>query len=158
MPDSPPKRKHLRRLEKIHPRIKHTIFFISTCSYRRRKVLVEPFGEMIVETLREAATKTGWLVGRYVVMPDHAHFFCAPSRPEADLSAFIGVWKSLSTRKAWEAGHAGVLWQKEFVDHLLRSDEFYGEKWEYVLRNPVEEGLSPVPEGWPFQGEMNILE
>jgi len=36
-------------------------------------------------------------------------------------------------------------WQDGFFDHLLRSDESYGEKWNYVLQNPVRAGLVSVP-------------
>jgi len=32
-------------------------------------------------------------------------------------------------------------WQPGFNDHLLRSDENYAEKWEYVFQNPVRAGL-----------------
>jgi hypothetical protein len=29
----------------------------------------------------------------------------------------------------------------EFFDHLLRSNESYSEKWNYVFDNPVRAGL-----------------
>jgi putative transposase len=157
MASNPPQRKHLRRLRKVHQRIKAPMYFISVCSYERREVLAEPLGEMITATLSEAAKATGWMVGRYVIMPDHVHFFCAASQADADISEFVGHWKSISTRRAWKAGFDGPLWQKEFVDHLLRSGESYKEKWEYVRMNPVEKGLCMKPEDWPFQGEIDLL-
>jgi hypothetical protein len=33
------------------------------------------------------------------------------------------------------------LWQPGFFDHILRSDESYAEKWNYVRDNPVRAGL-----------------
>ena len=33
------------------------------------------------------------------------------------------------------------IWQKSFIDHILRSDESYGNKWEYVRQNPERAGL-----------------
>jgi hypothetical protein len=45
-------------------------------------------------------------------------------------------------------------WQPGFNDHLLRSDESYAEKWDYVFQNPVRAGLINHPEGWPYAGEI----
>jgi putative transposase len=150
-------RKHIRRLEKIHQNIKPKIYFITVCASRRRKVLADDtLYEALVDALRKAASKTGWLVGRYVVMPDHVHFFCTPASGEAELSKFIALWKSQTTRKAWDAGIKGSLWQKEYFDHLLRSDESYKKKWEYVRHNPVRHGLCKSPDDWPYQGEIHL--
>jgi hypothetical protein len=49
-------------------------------------------------------------------------------------------------------------WQEGFFDHLLRSSESYGEKWEYVRMNPVRAGLCRQPEDWVFQGEIVRIE
>jgi len=45
-------------------------------------------------------------------------------------------------------------WQEGFFDHLLRSQESYLEKWEYVRMNPVRAKLCDMPDAWPFQGEI----
>jgi putative transposase len=38
-------------------------------------------------------------------------------------------------------GIAAPHWQKDFFDHVLRSEEPYQEKWHYVRENPVRAGL-----------------
>jgi len=48
----------------------------------------------------------------------------------------------------------GILWQPGFFDHLLRNDESYAQKWEYVRQNPVRAGLVKFTEDWPYQGEV----
>jgi hypothetical protein len=45
-------------------------------------------------------------------------------------------------------------WQPGFYDHLLRSDENYAEKWEYVFQNPVRAGLVAQAETWRYAGEI----
>ena len=45
-------------------------------------------------------------------------------------------------------------WQPGFNDHLLRSDESYAAKWDYVFQNPVRAGLVNHPEDWPYAGEI----
>ena len=54
--------------------------------------------------------------------------------------------------------HTGELWQPGFFDHVLRSEESYVEKWQYVLENPVRAGLVKELEQWPYQGEIVIID
>jgi hypothetical protein len=49
-------------------------------------------------------------------------------------------------------------WQPGFFDHLLRRDESYAQKWDYVWRNPVRAKLVAQPEDWPYQGEIHLID
>jgi len=96
------------------------------------------------------------LVGRYVVMPDHIHFFCAPTESDCSLEKWMQFWKSQLT-KSWPIETEKPVIQREHWDRQLRSDESYDEKWDYACQNPVRAGLVKNPEDWPYQGEMNEL-
>jgi len=48
-------------------------------------------------------------------------------------------------------------WQRGFFDHVLRSEESYSEKWEYVRDNPIRASLCEHVADWPFQGEIEVL-
>jgi len=97
-----------------------------------------------------------WLVGRYVILPDHVHLFCAPnSFPPHPLLNWVRFWKS-QVAKASGRG-ADTLWQKNFWDTQLRRGESYAAKWEYVRNNPVRHQLVTRSEEWPFQGEPTLL-
>ncbi len=90
-------------------------------------------------------------------MPDHIHFFCAPGgeRAPTTLSVFVAGLKMWSARAILAAtGRAAPLWQREFFDRLLRSEESYDGKWAYVRENPVRAGLVTRAEDWPFAGEI----
>jgi len=52
----------------------------------------------------------------------------------------------------------GQVWQEGFFDHVLRSDESYAEKWNYVRQNPVRAGLVARAEEWPYQGEIVYID
>jgi hypothetical protein len=43
-------------------------------------------------------------------------------------------------------------------DHILRSDESYAQKWDYVRDNPVRVGLVTSAEDWPYAGTVEHLE
>jgi len=99
-----------------------------------------------------------WKVGSYVIMPDHIHFFVMPADRQVDLSKYSQSFRSLVTRQLRPLGFPYPLWQREFFDHLLRSDESYEQKWQYVRLNPVRAGLVKSPEEWPYAGEVHALE
>ena len=44
------------------------------------------------------------------------------------------------------------------VAHVLRSDESYSQKWNYVRENPVRAGLVKSAADWPYQGEIVYID
>jgi REP-associated tyrosine transposase len=149
--------KHLRRLERIW--VASPLYFVTTCALRRGKILAERrIAELLVEEWQAARERHGWAVGRYVIMPDHVHFFCAAQLDAKKLQTFIQKWKEWSSKRASrELEVHGGLWQEEFFDHVLRSSESYDKKWEYVRQNPIRAGLVSAAEDWPWQGEIELL-
>ncbi len=169
--------KHLRRLDEIW--VEAPIYFITTCTSNRTKLLATAeVAAILVDEWRTADPRHGWVVGRYVIMPDHVHFFCTP-RPDAKtLSEFVRLWKQWTTKRIRSSVAALVkrgsvlsgteprltsaatdaIWQREFFDHVLRSNESYEEKWSYVRQNPVRAGLVARADEWLFQGEIQALE
>ena len=88
---------------------------------------------------------------------DHVHFFCVCDEAQGgkSLSDFVGGFKQWTAKAILRnSGLPAPLWQSEFFDHLLRSDESYGSKWTYVRENPVRAGLAQSPEDWPYAGEI----
>ncbi len=164
-----PKRKHLRRLDRILIQ-GAPVYFITVCVKERRPLLADPLvASVLTDAWRYSYEGHGWMVGRYVIMPDHVHFFAAPAPDDAKtLSLFMGCWKrstSIRIRALQAAGqrrlprptNESFAWQKEFFDHLLRNDESYREKWEYIRQNPCRSGLVSDPGDWPYQGDIHVL-
>jgi putative transposase len=161
-PDGPasagPEEKRDRR-HPIHlaPSERHNrsiIIFVTACTFRRRKILATKKAHLaIVKAWQQGST---WLVGRYVVMPDHVHFFCAPNGLEApSLEKWMRYWKSIATKDL--KIESGSLWQRHHWDRQLRRAESYDHKWEYVCSNPIRHNLIADANEWPFQGELNEL-
>jgi len=86
-------------------------------------------------------------------MPDHVHFFCERTVEVAvRLRRGFKQWASKAILRC--VGLPAPLWQREFFDHLLRSDESYASKWEYVRDNPVRAGFAQSADDWPYAGEV----
>jgi REP element-mobilizing transposase RayT len=100
----------------------------------------------------------GWLIGRFVIMPDHVHFFAASVPEKArTLSQFVRYWKRQTGIEIRRSRFPSFAWQTEFFDHVMRSEESYADKWEYVRLNPVRARLVADATQWPYQGEINPL-
>jgi REP element-mobilizing transposase RayT len=66
--------KHLRRLGRIW--IEASIYFVTTCVKDRRQLLAcDKVANILIAEWHAAHDRRGWAVGRYVIMPDHVHFF-----------------------------------------------------------------------------------
>ena len=148
--------RRLRRLDLVW--IEPAIYFVTTCAKDRRAIFADPriVRECVRDEMIGARERHGWRVGRFVVMPDHLHFFCASDEFEGatSLSRFVGLFKQWTAKRMIAAGAPAPIWRKQFFDHLLRSPESYADKWAYVRENPVRAGLVARPEDWPFAGEI----
>ena len=131
------------------------IHFVTVCTKERRPLLAS---KMVHGLLRKAWSPVDFFqVGRYVIMPDHLHLFCAPILPNAGyLKAWVTFWKSYVS-KNWQRERPAQLWQRDFWDTQLRRGENFEMQWDYIRMNPVRKGLVKKPNDWPYQGEMNPL-
>jgi len=147
-------RKHPIHLTPLEAHNRSILIYVTACTKRRRPILASSLGHEAILGAWSAASK--WLVGRYVVMPDHVHLFCAPNAIEApSLEKWMKYWKSRATSNMRKPG--GTVWQRDHWDRQLRSGESYDDKWEYVRSNPVRHGLVIKADDWPYQGELNEL-
>ena len=103
--------------------------------------------------LRESwGAATAWLVGDYLMMPDHLHAFCAPHDLSFTIERWITFWKRDFRRRH---GHEDWRFQSRGWHHRLRNDENYQTKWIYVQENPLRKGLVNSLGVWPYQGRVH---
>jgi REP element-mobilizing transposase RayT len=146
--------RHLTRLEEVWN--ESPIYLVTTCTKGRLPRLAnDKFHEIALEVWRNCQERYGWSVGRYVIMPDHVHFFAFDLWELRTLSEFVGKWKEWTAKYGLrQLGLPMPLWQAEFFDHVLRSSESYDQKWLYVRDNPIRAGLVQSVGQWKYQGEL----
>jgi REP element-mobilizing transposase RayT len=111
---------HLKRIPVWLPADAAIIYLVTCCTASRQKVLANAQAH---EAICAAWQRLGdWRTGRYVVMPEHVHFFIAPLARDASLSKCVQAFRSFVTKTLRPVGYPYPLWQREFFDHLLRSD------------------------------------
>jgi len=86
-------------------------------------------------------------------MPDHIHLFVS-GPADFVLGRWIASLKQALQKSRQRRFDSDHFWQRGFFDHVLRSDESYSQKWEYVRENPVRAGLVAQAEEWPYAGEI----
>jgi putative transposase len=72
----------------------------------------------------------------YVVMHNHIHVI-VESNNEHQLQAIVHSWKSFSANRLQrEYGRKGNIWQDEYFDRIVRNEEEFLQKVQYILNNP----------------------
>ncbi len=131
------------------------ILFCTVCADDRGKwVAQSDVMNVLQEIWRDVAT--AWLVGDYVLMPDHLHFICSPQQISDGVSVerWTGFWKD---RFAKKINQPQWRWQDGLFHTRMRSDAHYQEKLAYMRENPVRAGLVATPEVWPWRGCVHDL-
>ena len=130
-----------------------TIVFVTVCTHQRGRWLATEENHRLLHSVWHDAR--AWLIGRYVILPDHLHLFAAPGEMELPLENWVTYWKKFFSIRHGVPEHR---WLPNCWDTRLRSGESYDEKWEYVRNNPIRHGLVAQADEWPYQGELNSLD
>ena len=129
-----------------------TIAFLTVCTQGKRPLLANPkVYDALVKSWQAA---DAWMVGYYLVMPDHIHLFCSPLNEDCTIEHWISFWKGQFRRLY---GSDAPRFQSRGFHHRLRRGENYQDKWEYIRANPVRAGLVFRPDDWPYLGILNEL-
>lgn len=146
-----PERKHPGTWRRLHPWTANDPLWDSLHEGSRPWLANDDVHQLLRDVWSEA---TAWLVGRYIIMPDHIHLFAGLATDRIEYRSWIKYWKSQFTKRHKVAAHR---WQVDSWDTRMRSSGQYEEKWDYVRRNAVRHGLVQQPEDWPYQGVLHEL-
>src|SRR5262245_39974941 len=90
--DPPPGRRHPVHGTRIDL-AKSTLVFLTVCAKERKPWMTNPtVMTSLVGIWRENAT--AWLVGDFLLMPDHLHLFCGLCDLRFSLERWVKFWKS----------------------------------------------------------------
>jgi len=106
----------------------------------------------LYETLLRLFDKSGFAYDVLVVMPDHVHLVTHKETESAErLSDLVCLLKSKSLYLLKKEGHVQrTFWQRGYYEHVIRNEKDWLEKVQYMIYNPVEAGLAPSAEAYPY--------
>ena len=108
-------------------------------------LLRDPANARKVQDSLVFAQQQKWLtLIAWAIMPNHVHFV-------ADFHTEVGkTMQSIKRFTSRQIGPPGTLWQREYFDRLMRSDDHLNRTTEYIEWNPVKANLCDDPKGFPF--------
>lgn len=131
----------------------------ANCVRPQNSLPLSPIGKVIESEIQQIETVyRGVSIDKYCIMPDHIHMLIRLTNYELELipsgehssplqaaeiqltethnptiSRIIKQFKGSITKKI---GHS--IWQKSFVDRIIRTPSGYDAVWEYIHYNPVQ--------------------
>jgi putative transposase len=137
----------------VHIRLgESNIVLLTITTENRRAWLADPIAHQFLrETWQEAKA---WLVGDYLLMPDHLHAFCAPRDLSFPIEKWTTYWKRDFRRRH---GREDWRFQSRGWHHRLRQGEDHSTKWLYIQENPVRKGFVHKISDWPYKGTVHYL-
>lgn len=131
-----------------------TILWCTVCADERSDWCITPEVMTLLHDLWQH-TATAWLVGDYLLMPDHVHFFCTPGPDRrVEVEHWTGFWKDQFVKRIHDPGWR---WQSGLFHHRLRGEREYTDKTTYMRNNPVRQRLVHSPNEWPWQGRVHDI-
>jgi REP element-mobilizing transposase RayT len=99
-------------------------------------VLARPDIFRLVESALNFFNGQRYVLGEYVVMPNHVHALLKPIANH-ELYRILHSWKSFSANQINRIiGSRGVVWHPETFDHIIRSATQLARIEQYVRDNP----------------------
>ena len=107
--------------------------------------ILSHYGNIVDEAINNIPSKYPAVdVDRYVIMPDHIHLLLIIRADEygrpmvaPTMSRVVQQLKGYITKRIGSS-----IWQKLFVDHVIRNRQDYEEHVKYIYENPMK---------WSFQ-------
>ena len=92
-----------------------------------------------------------YLLFAWSVMPNHIHVLFQ-TIGKIPLANILHSWKSYSAKAANRIlGRSGEFWQREYYDHLIRSEAEFDRAVRYIMDNPSKAGLKNWPWVWSWK-------
>ncbi|HEX7191717.1 MAG TPA: transposase [Thermoanaerobaculia bacterium] len=130
------------RCDLPHLQTRGKTYFITFCTSDRH-VLSPSERDIVLATCVRAHREAYWLHA-LCVMPDHVHLVITLYE-QFSLPRVMQQMKSVS---AHDIGRH--VWQRDYFDRIMRSDEDVRKKCEYICQNPVRAGLVASVDDYPW--------
>lgn len=125
-------------------------YLLTTATLERKPVFVRPeAANCVLACLNWLESQQRIGLDAAVVMPDHLHFLA--QLRAGSLSSLMQSLKGYTSRQINRMlGCKGPLWQPQYHDHAIRTDEVLADVVLYCLNNPVRAGLVKDFHDYPY--------
>jgi len=145
-----------RRIELKRFYLANYLYFITSVTENRRKVFTNHANiSALLDSFERYRKEQGFKIVAFCILPDHFHWLIIPAE-RTDISQIMKSVRGFSARKInKENNQYGRLWQRQFLDHIIRKDEDYKQHIYYIHNNAVKHGLVEQPEDYLWSSYRN---
>ena len=139
-------------------------YYVTICTKNRRclfsevvgsiyestaKIKLKPYGRIVDEIINTLSERFDINIDNYVIMPNHIHMIISIEnssikrsirestlRNRSTISKVVGYLKMNSSKMIHEINPDENVWQSSYYDHIIRDENDYLEKWNYIDGNP----------------------
>ena len=145
-----PKRKHIRieNYDYSTP----GVYFITVCINGRKPILwnvgaatcrpnLSKIGSVVETAILQIPEHYPMMsIDKYCIMPDHIHMILSINTDEDGRQiAAPTISTVIGHMKRWVSMQIGQsIWQKSFIDRVIRDEKCYQAIWEYIENNPIK--------------------
>jgi REP element-mobilizing transposase RayT len=120
-----------------HWRLAGSVYFITWRLAPSQSELTGAEREAVMSGLRHFDNRRYELYAA-VAMNDHVHTLVKPLAGH-HLHSLVHSWKSFTAHKfRRDYGRPNPVWQEEYFDRIVRDEQEFLEKAQYILNNPVK--------------------
>ena len=139
-------------------------YYVTICTKNRRclfsevvgsihestaKIKLKPYGKIVDEIINTLSNRFDINIDNYVIMPNHIHMIISIKnssikrsirestlRNRSTISNVVGYLKMNSSKMIHEINPDENVWQSSYYDHIIRDENDYLTKWNYIDGNP----------------------
>jgi putative transposase len=129
--------------------------FMLCVKERRQLFITKTLVDRFLAILKNTEEKYECINWVYLFMPDHLHLIIEGKSDRSDL------WKMIVSFKQktgfWLSQNAPeIQWQKDFYDHIHRTEDDLKKQIRYILENPLRKKLVSDWQIYPFKGSLDF--
>ncbi len=155
---------HLKNFNYSSP---EEVYFLTLCTAQKHRYFFEPeICQEIVNQLEYRHAAKEMKLYCCCVMPDHLHLLISLNESyarrsgafgERTLQDWVSSFKRYTSRVIGHLHAVRPLWQQDFYDHVVRSDESLVQICEYIVNNPVRKGMVSKSGEYPYSRLVDPL-
>jgi putative transposase len=110
-------------------------YFVTVCSLLKQPILERNI-ETIKECIKSLGENSGITIDYFVIMSNHVHIIIILKNCGLTLGEIVRRFKATVSRKT-----GMKLWQPNYYEHVIRSEDALFKIREYITNNPEEEKI-----------------
>lgn len=109
----------------------------------------------LITVLQKKSKIFKFKVWAYCFMPDHVHLLIEGEESDSDMRRFIKSYKQYAGFY-YKRKFKNTLWQTNFYEHVLRTEEDTMNVADYIFENPIRKGIINNYKNYEYLGSFEF--